>query len=187
MTRLATNLLDMGRLQAKGVVLRREWQHLEEVCGAALNQLELLLKDREVMLAVPDDLPQVPIDEVLIERVLVNLLDNALRYTPSGAPIELTASAGPSEVTVGVLDRGPGLAPGEEQQIFERFFRGETTNTRHGAGLGLAVARVIVEAHGGRIRAENRPGGGAAFYFTLPLVGEPPDSYGEIDDMGSPS
>jgi two-component system, OmpR family, sensor histidine kinase KdpD len=179
MTRLANNLLDMGRLQARRVTLRREWQPLEEVCGAALHQLDLHLRGREVVLRLPEELPLVPIDDVLIERVLVNLLENALRYTPPGTPIELAASAGPAEVLVEVLDRGPGLLAGEETRIFEKFFRGEAAQSRHGIGLGLAVARSIVEAHGGRIWAENRRGGGAAFRFSLPLKGEPPDVSGE--------
>ncbi len=180
MTRLANNLLDMGRLQARGVTLRREWQPLEEVFGAALDQLDRELRGREVIVRLADDLPLVPIDDVLVERVLVNLLDNALRYTPAGSPIELGASSGPGEITVEVLDRGPGLIPGEEERIFEKFFRGGAAQeSRRGAGLGLAVARSIVEAHGGTIRAENRAGGGAAFRFTLPLGGEPPDPSGE--------
>jgi two-component system sensor histidine kinase KdpD len=154
--------------------LTREWQPLEEVFGAALNQLELHLKGREVLLECPDELPLVAIDGVLVERVLVNLPENALRYTPVGSPIELRASAGDGEVIVEVLDRGPGLQPGEESLIFEKFFRGETARSRQGAGLGLAVARAVVEAHAGRIWAENRPGGGAAFRFTLPVSGEPP-------------
>ena len=176
MSRLANNLLDMGRLQAREVVLRREWQHLEEVFGAALGQLELQLKDREVLLRLAEDLPLVPIDDVLVERVLVNLLENASRYTPPGSPIEIVASAGAGEVMVEVLDRGPGLSEGEETSIFEKFFRGERGHSRHGIGLGLAVARTIVEAHGGRIWAQNRPGGGAAFRFTLPLTGKPPEA-----------
>ncbi len=180
MTRLANNLLDMGRLQARKVVLRREWQPLEEVFGAALQELDLHLKDREVVLRLPADLPLVPIDEVLVERVLVNLLENASRYTPAGTPIELVASAREGEIVVEVLDRGPGVSPGEEIRIFEKFFRGETSPSRRGIGLGLAVARAIVEAHGGRIWAESRQGGGAAFRFTLPLRGEPPDTPGEL-------
>ncbi len=174
MNRLANNLLEMGRLQSKTIALRREWQPLEEVFGSALHQLETSMEDREVMLRVPEDLPQVAIDEVLIERVLVNLLENALRYTPHGTPIELRASASPGEVMVEVLDRGPGFVPGEEGLIFDKFFRGQAARARHGVGLGLAVARAIVEAHGGRIWAENREGGGAAFRFTLPIKGEPP-------------
>jgi two-component system sensor histidine kinase KdpD len=174
MNRLANNLLDMGRLHAQGVPLKREWQPLEEVFGSALHELDHQLQGREILLHVPDDLPPVSIDEVLIERVLVNLLENASRYTPAGSPIELGASATRDEVVVEVLDRGPGLAPGEEGKIFDKFFRGETARSRRGIGLGLAVAMSIVEAHGGRIWAENRTGGGAAFRFTLPNAGGPP-------------
>ena len=184
MNRLAGNLLDMARLQASSVVLHREWQPLEEVFGAALHELESRLGQREVVLGVPDSLPPVPIDEVLVERVLVNLLENALRYTPAGSPIELRASAAPGEIVVEVLDRGPGLVPGEEERIFEKFFRGESARSRRGAGLGLAVSRAIVEAHGGTIRAENRAGGGAAFRFTLPVTGGPPEPPEPLTETG---
>jgi two-component system sensor histidine kinase KdpD len=173
-SRLANNLLEMGRLQSQSVALKREWQPLEEVVGAALHQLESSLCDRAVSVRLPDDLPLVAIDEVLIERVLVNLLENALRYTPGGTPIELIASARADAVVIEVLDRGPGFAAGEETQLFEKFYRGEAARGRHGAGLGLAVARAIVEAHGGKIEAQRRDGGGAIFRFTLPLGGEPP-------------
>lgn len=172
MARLANNLLDMGRLQGRGVALRREWQSIEEALGAALHQMERHLRGREVALRVPADLPLVPIDDVLIERVLVNLLENALRYTPQGSPIELRAAVGREEIVVEILDRGPGIPPGEETRLFERFFRGESAPARSGFGLGLAVARAIVEAHGGRIWAESREGGGAAFRFALPLAGD---------------
>jgi two-component system sensor histidine kinase KdpD len=185
MSRLANNLLEMGRLESRNVELRREWQPIEEVFGSALHQVESSIQDREVAVRVPADLPLVAIDEVLVERVLVNLLENAVRYSPPGAPIELAASAGPGEVRVEVLDRGVGLAPGEETQVFDKFFRGEAARTRHGVGLGLAVARAIVEAHGGRIWAEQRPGGGAAFRFTLPIEGEPPALPASPDDGGA--
>jgi two-component system sensor histidine kinase KdpD len=164
----------MGRLQSNTVVLHREWQPLEDVVGAALHQLESSIGGRDIVLNVPADLPLVSIDEVLIERVLINLLENALRYAPPDTPIEIRASAAPGEVTVEVLDRGPGFQGGEEGRVFEKFFRGEAGRARHGVGLGLAVARAIVEAHGGRIEAHNRAGGGASIRFTLPRVGEPP-------------
>ncbi|HKQ96342.1 MAG TPA: sensor histidine kinase KdpD [Candidatus Polarisedimenticolia bacterium] len=184
MSRLANNLLEMGRLQAKTVALKREWQPIEEVFGSALNQVESSLAGREVVVRVPDDLPQVAIDEVLIERVLVNLLENALRYTPSTTAIELTAGAAADAVVVEVLDRGPGLVPGEEAMVFDKFFRGEAGSARQGAGLGLAVARAIVEAHGGRIEARNRDGGGAVFRFILPLGGGPPPLALETEGLG---
>jgi two-component system sensor histidine kinase KdpD len=174
MTRLANNLLEMGRLQAQSVVPDRQWQPIEEVLGAALHQLDAQLEGRDVSVRVPASLPLVAIDEVLIERVVVNLLENVVKYTPPGSPVELTASDGGDELIVEVLDRGPGLAVGEEDQIFDKFFRGQAARAGEGAGLGLAVARAIVEAHGGKISARNRPRGGAVFRFTLPLGGEPP-------------
>jgi len=185
MSRLANNLLEMGRLQSRSVALRREWQPLEEVFGSALHQLESSMKDREVTIRVAEDLPLVAIDEVLIERVLVNLLENALRYTPPGTPIELVASTGRNGVTIEVLDRGPGLVPGEEGLVFDKFFRGEASRSRHGVGLGLAVARAIVEAHGGRIEAVSRDGGGAVFRFTLPTGGEPPALAVALNETGA--
>ena len=109
-------------------------------------------------------------DDVLIEQVLVNLLDNALKYTPAGSPIEVITTATEHNVTIEVADRGPGLPPGEEEQVFEKFYRGEQLGAR-GAGLGLAICRGIVRAHGGRIWSRDVPGGGVAFLFTLP-VGE---------------
>ncbi len=116
-----------------------------------------------------------PLDPLLVEQVLINLLDNAIKYTPEGSPIEISASVEDGAVRVTVADRGPGFAPGEEARIFEKFYRGQDAGTRSGAGLGLAIARGIVEAHGGRITAEPRPGGGALFRFTLPLAAEAPE------------
>ena len=120
------------------------------------------------------DLPLVRIDGLLIEQVLANLLDNAVEYTPSGTPIEIEARATEKDVIVRVCDRGPGLPPGTEKRIFEKFFRAQTNETRRGIGLGLAICRGIIEAHGGGISAGNRPGGGAVLQFTLPRDASPP-------------
>jgi two-component system sensor histidine kinase KdpD len=111
---------------------------------------------------------------VLIEQVLVNLLENALKYSPLGSPIDLTAWSEGDEVVVEVADRGPGLPPGEEELIFDKFYRVRPSPTG-GVGLGLTICRAIIQAHGGRLWAANRPGGGATFRFTLPIEGEPPE------------
>jgi two-component system sensor histidine kinase KdpD len=167
LTRLVTNLLDMTRLEA-GVQARKEWHALEDVLSAALSRLERRLHGRPVIARLPEDLPLVPLDDVLIEQVFINLIENALKYTPPGSPLEVTARAGDDEVTVEIADDGPGLAPGDEERAFEKFYRGSVAGAG-GAGLGLAICRGIVLAHGGRIWAENRPRGGAVFRFTLPI------------------
>jgi two-component system, OmpR family, sensor histidine kinase KdpD len=105
--------------------------------------------------------------------VLTNLIDNAVEYTPADAPIEINARASDEGVIVEVADRGPGVPSGTENRVFEKFFRIQTADNRHGIGLGLAIARGIVEAHGGMISMTNRPGGGAIFRFTLPVVDAP--------------
>jgi two-component system sensor histidine kinase KdpD len=116
----------------------------------------------------------VPLDSVLIEQVLINLLENAIKYTPPDSPIILSAWPTDGAITVEVADCGPGLPPGDEQRVFEKFYRLQRPGERSGAGLGLTICRAIIDAHGGHIWAENRPGGGAAFRFTLPVHGTPP-------------
>ena len=168
LNRLVQNLLEMTRLQSGQVQLKRELHPPEEVIGAALSRLGGRLAGRRVSTRVPPDLPLVPMDDVLVEQVLLNLLDNALKYTPPASPVEIIATAGETNVTIEVADRGPGLPPGEEEKVFDKFHRAEPVAAR-GAGLGLAICRGIVQAHGGRIWAQNLPGGGVAFLFTLPL------------------
>ncbi len=170
LSRLVGNLLDMTRLQS-GVELRRDLFPLEEIVGAALQRIEPQLEQRHVITRLPDDLPLVYVDDVLVGQLLVNLLDNAIKYTPAGSPIHLEADAAPDAVVLKISDRGPGFAPGDEQRIFEKFYRGKSASAR-GAGLGLAICRAIVEAHRGTIEALNRPGGGAVFQVRLPLRGE---------------
>jgi two-component system sensor histidine kinase KdpD len=169
LNRLVQNLLEMTRLESGAVQLHRESHPVEEVIGAALTRLGKRLADRRVTTRVPPDLPLVRIDDVLIEQVLVNLLDNTLKYTPPGTPISIHATATDHGVTVEVADRGPGLPRGEEDRVFEKFYRPASANGP-GAGLGLAICRGIIDAHGGRIWAHNLPEGGVAFLFTLPLA-----------------
>ncbi|TAK10235.1 MAG: two-component system sensor histidine kinase KdbD, partial [Candidatus Manganitrophaceae bacterium] len=173
MDRLVNNLLYMTRLESGAIQLRKEPLPLEEVVGAALVRLEKKLSDRPVTTQVPTDAPLVPMDGVLIEEVLINLLENATKYTPPGSPVELSAEFDKEQVTISVSDRGPGIPPGEEQRIFDKFYRTGPKRTR-GVGLGLAICRGVVEVHGGRIWVENRPDGGAIFRFTLPAGSEPP-------------
>ncbi|HVQ31182.1 MAG TPA: ATP-binding protein, partial [Vicinamibacteria bacterium] len=173
LNRRVRNLLDMTRLEAGAVQLNREWQSPEEVVGAALSHLHGRLEGTEVKVAVPADLPFVSCDAVLVEQVLVNLLENALKYSPAGGAIEVSAERADDEVVVTIADRGPGIPSGEEARIFEKFHRVGRDASVGGVGLGLAICRAIVVAHGGRIWAENRVGGGAAFHFSLPGVGAP--------------
>jgi len=173
MNRLIGNLLDMIRVESGTLSVQRDWQPLEEPVGVALIRLEDRLRDHPVHVRLPPDLPLVPIDGVLIEQVFINLLENAVKYTPSGTPIEITATAVDGAVRVDVADHGPGLPAGEEARIFEKFYRVPAATATGGVGLGLTIVRGIITAHGGRIWAENRPGGGALFRFTLPLSGPP--------------
>jgi two-component system sensor histidine kinase KdpD len=173
LNRWVGNLLQMTRLESGNIKVEKEWQPLEEVVGTTLLRLEEMLTDHPLKTNLPGDLPFVLFDSVLIEQVLVNLLENAVKYTPPGSPIDLSAWAEGQVVVVEVADRGPGLPPGEEERIFDRFYRVHPT-AAGGIGLGLTICKAIVEAHGGRVWAANRAGGGAVFRFTLPLKGEPP-------------
>jgi two-component system sensor histidine kinase KdpD len=172
-------LLDMARLQAGKIQLNRQWQPLEEIVGSALMATAAPLAAYSVSAVLPDDLPLIEIDAVLIERVLCNLLENAAKFTPAGTHISIGAAVRGSEVDVWVDDSGPGLPKGREEAIFEKFERGARESATPGVGLGLAICRAIVEAHGGRIHAENRAGGGARFVFSLPR-GMPPTTAEEI-------
>jgi two-component system sensor histidine kinase KdpD len=175
LNRLVHNLLEMTRLESGGVRVRKDWAPLEEVVGSALARVEKRLGERRVDIDLPTDLPLVPLDPLLIEQVFINLLDNAIKYTPEGSPIDISAVVEDRAVLVTVGDRGSGFAPGEEVKVFEKFYRGQEAGARSGAGLGLAIARGMVEAHGGWISAEPRAGGGALFRFSLPLATEPPE------------
>ena len=166
---LVNNLLDMARLQSGSVNLRLEWQSLEEVIGSALRSAATQLAGQAVQVRLPPDLPLVEFDAVLIERVLVNLLENAAKY--GAPPIEISARAEERELVVVVRDHGPGLPvamQGREDLLFEKFTRGQAESATPGVGLGLAICKAVIDAHRGSIRADNAPGGGAEFTFRLP-------------------
>lgn len=172
MNALTSNLLDMARMQAGAVQLKREWQPIDEIIGSTLTSLEQRLAQHPVNVRLTTALPLVQIDSVLMERVLVNLLENAVKYTPVGTAIHILADTTHEYFRLVVEDEGPGLsAPGDV--LFAKFVRGEKESPTTGVGLGLALCRAIVEAHGGKIRADERAGGGARFTILLPL-GEPP-------------
>lgn len=173
LNRLVQNLLEMTRLESGALHLQRDWHPVEEIVGAALRRLGKHLAGRRVDVSLAPDLPLVFIDDVLVEQLLVNLLDNALKYTPPASTIRMAATAGKERITIEVADHGPGLPPGDEERVFEKFYRGPGTSER-GAGLGLAICRGIAQAHGGRIWAHNLPEGGVAFFVTLPLTEAPP-------------
>ena len=180
MALLVNNLLEMAKLQAGGVKLRKDWQSLEELVGAAVRTLELPLRTHPLRLELDPTLPLIHCDAVLIERVLANLLENATKYTSPGTAIGVTASTEADRLIVEVWDEGPGLPTEQEQILFEKFTRGHPESAAPGVGLGLAICRAIIEAHGGQIQAANQAGSGARFTFTLPL--EPPPSLEGAED-----
>ncbi|WP_332612645.1 sensor histidine kinase KdpD [Achromobacter sp. ESBL13] len=173
---LVVNLLDMARLQSHDTPLRLEWQSIEELVGASLAAMREPLAAHRVTVARLSDLPLVECDGVLIERVLCNLLENAAKYTPPGSSVHIHAAVHDGTLRVAVCDNGPGVAPGAERRIFEKFTRGDRESATPGVGLGLAVCEAIILAHHGRIWVEHTPGQahGAQFVFSLPL-GTPPD------------
>ncbi len=173
MERLIANVLDMVRIESGGMAPRRDWVPLEEVLGSALLHLDAKLQGREVRTGLPEGLPLVPVDPVLFEQVFVNLIDNAVKYTPATSPVEISARSIDHELEIVVADRGPGIVPGEEERIFEKFHRGAHAGGG-GVGLGLPICRGIVQAHGGTIGASNREGGGTVFRIRLPLDEAPP-------------
>jgi len=174
MAALVNNLLDMGRLQAGEVRLNLQWQPLEDVIGTALAATRGMLEGHKVTVDLPPGLSLLKFDAVLVERVLVNLLENAGKYTPPGSAIVVSADIHGDEARIIIEDDGPGLPAGMERAVFDKFTRGQKENTTPGVGLGLAIARAIVEAHQGRIWAEANASGGARFVFTLPLNEAPP-------------
>ena len=174
LNRLVANLLDMSRIEGGALKPEKEWYPIDELIHDVLGRMQPILLNRVVETHLPDDLPPVELDYLQIDQVLTNLIENAIRYTPSDSPIEISVHIDGNQMVISLADRGPGIPPADLERVFDKFYRvlGPAAGRIAGSGLGLAVCKGLVEAHGGRIWAENREGGGAIFRFTLPLGGK---------------
>jgi two-component system, OmpR family, sensor histidine kinase KdpD len=167
LNRLVGNLLDMTRLEGGAIRLNTEPHDLRDVIGAAVAQLGARLSPGQVSIDFPLDLPLISLDFALITQTLVNLIDNALKYSDDGLPVEVSAALETDAVRISVADRGRGIAEKDLPRVFEKFYSGALPGA--GLGLGLSICRGFVDAHGGSIQARNREQGGAVIMFTLPL------------------
>lgn len=173
LNRLVANLLDMTRLDAGSMQLDRDWHPLEDLVGGVLHRLRRLLANHRIAVEISPAVGLVYVDELLLHQVLTNLVENALRFAPQGTAIKVGAGMIGEKLWLEVTDEGPGIPAGDEERIFEKFYRAPNQQPRSGTGLGLAICRGIVELHGGTIRAANRPQGGASFRAELPQPPQP--------------
>jgi len=174
MSEMVSNLLDILRIQNGGTSPRQEWHVLEEVVGSALRVTSQRLTRCLITTNMSTDLPLLRFDAVLIERVLVNLIENAAKFAGPDAHIGITAVTHGSWAEISVYDNGPGIPVGDETCLFERFSRCESTAGKPGYGLGLSICRAIVQAHGGAIWISPSPYNGAGLTFSLPMALLPP-------------
>lgn len=169
MTRLTDNLLEMARLQSNSVQINQDWIPVEDVFGAALASLPVALaKKFDISVEVAPDMPPLYVDASLVNRVLVNLLDNATKYCEDGAEIKLKASTRSQQILLSVIDNGPGL-PNDPSRLFDPFKRGLKESGKVGIGLGLSISKMIARVHQGHIVAANNPSGGSKFTLILPI------------------
>lgn len=168
LNRIVGNLLDLSRIQGGALVPARQWHDPASVLRASLRRLDPMTREHRLVVSVPDELPPVLIDPVEVDQVVANLIENAVKYTPAGGDIRVLAAFADGELRVAVEDSGPGLPAQALPRLFEPFYRAAEAHLARGSGVGLAVARGLVDAHGGRIWAENLSGGGARFSFAIP-------------------
>jgi two-component system sensor histidine kinase KdpD len=173
MDRLVANLLDTARLESGMMQLKTDWCDIEDITGIALRRVNESIKERPLVIHIPEQLPLIKADCVLLEQVVVNLLDNACKYSPKGSEISITARKDESVVQVSVADRGVGIPTEYLTQVFDKFYRVQQPKSVSGTGLGLSICKGIIEAHGGYIHAENRPGGGTVITFAIPCDLQP--------------
>jgi two-component system sensor histidine kinase KdpD len=175
LSRLLDNLLEMSKLESGAAAPNMQWHVLEELVGAALSRTQRELTLHKIVAHLPESLPLIRVDGLLLEQVFINLLENAARYTPAGSKIEIRAMREPGSLVIMIIDNGPGLPAGTEERVFEKFFRADRRpDARRGSGLGLSICRAIVRLHGGEMKAATGRGGGAEFTLRLPLSSEPP-------------
>jgi two-component system sensor histidine kinase KdpD len=171
LNRVVGNLLDMTRLEAGVVGVRLEPADVQDVIGTALEHLGGVARDREIRVSIEPNLPLVEMDHVLIAQVLINLLDNALKYSPADQPVDVRARLADGQLEIQVEDQGIGIAAAELEKVFERFYRSPHASPVNGMGLGLSISRRFAEAHGGSIQAAGAPGNGTIMTCLLPLHG----------------
>jgi len=171
---LITNLLDVSRVEAGAIRILKQSSDVQDLVGTALEQLGDRTNSRPIEVDIPTELPFVLVDFGLIVQTLVNVIDNALKYSPAGSPIEIKARSVEKEIQIAVADRGFGIPPQDLLQVFDKFYRIEHPGSVTGTGLGLSICKGIVEAHGGRITAENREGGGTIIRLILPAAENEP-------------
>jgi len=169
LNRLVGNLLDLSRIEAGSIRPEKSWYDLSSLINEVAGRLRAVTAGHRLVINVPDGLPPVMFDYVEIDQVISNLIENAVKYTPAGTEVCVSARAAGDQVEVEVADRGPGIPEAIIPRLFDAFYRASDSGRAQGSGLGLAVAKGLVEAHGGGIRVENREGGGARFVFTLPV------------------
>ncbi len=169
LTRFVARLLDLSRIEAGMLQPLRDWHDVEEILAGVVERLDP--SGARVRLAVPDALPLARVDYVMVEQIVTNLLDNALKYSPATAPVDVTAGVARGQLCIAVADRGPGVAPSEAARIFDKFYRAAQGDGAPGTGLGLAIARGLAQAHGGDVTCAPRPEGGSIFAVRLPLEG----------------
>jgi two-component system sensor histidine kinase KdpD len=170
---VVSDLLDMTRLQSGAVKLDKQWYPIEELVGAALQRTKLQLAHHNVQIHLSEQLPMIHVDGVLLEKLLINLLENASKYTPHGSTIAITAEHRGNVMKLEVADSGPGVPEHTAEKLFEKFYRGEREGVISGVGLGLTICRAITQVHGGTIGVRNRIEGGAVFTILLPYESPP--------------
>jgi two-component system sensor histidine kinase KdpD len=170
LNRLVGNLMDLSRLRSGALLPSRDAIPVDELISSVIGRLRAQLQGRSVRVQIRDDIPPVPMDAVQMDQVLTNLLENAVRFSPPGSEISITALRWQNQLEVKVSDRGPGIPAADRTRVFDEFYRKDVGEWRGGTGLGLAIAKAIVTAHGGSVRIEETPGGGTTVGFRLPLT-----------------